>query len=283
MPDPISSLRERIRDIDQISDEAWKTSLSNRKVKEIEFHDRDRDRKRKIEAGSDTYEKFYGNRKYYSATGSSRAYTKDWIEKHSKGRVFLDYACGNGSNTIVAAKAGATLALGLDISAISVTNARADAAEECTSANTLFFQADCEDTKLPAESIDTIICSGMLHHLDLSYAFPEIRRILKPGGRVLAVEALDINPAIKLYRYMTPDMRTEWEKAHILGLKDLRFAQRFFDLGEIRYWHILGIAAPHFKALAPLLHRIDAVLTRIPIIQRISWVFTFELIKRNDN
>ena len=44
---------------------------------------------------------------------------------------------------------------------------------------------------------------------------------------VLGVEALDYNPLIKLYRQLTPDMRTEWEKAHILSLKDLRFAQKF--------------------------------------------------------
>lgn len=50
--------------------------------------------------------------------------------------------------------------------------------------------------------------------------FDVLRRILKPNGVILAVEALDYNPMIKLYRIMTPEMRTEWEKAHILSYKD---------------------------------------------------------------
>lgn len=99
----------------------------------------------------------------------------------------------------------------------------------------------------------------MLHHLDLSYALPELRRILAPGGRILAVEALDYNPAIKLYRRLTPAMRTEWEKAHILG-----------------------IAAPHLGPLAPVVHAVDRVLEKVPYAQRLSWIFTFELLKAED-
>ena len=99
----------------------------------------------------------------------------------------------------------------------------------------MFFQADCEDTKLPDSSIDLIICSGMLHHLDLSYVFPELRRVLKADGKILAIEALDYNPAIKLYRLITPDMRTEWEKAHILSFSDLEFAKRYFNVKNVKY------------------------------------------------
>jgi SAM-dependent methyltransferase len=96
----------------------------------------------------------------------------------------------------------------------------------------LTFRADAENTRLPAASIDRVLCSGMLHHLDLSCALPELQRILAPGGRILAVEALDYNPAIKPYHYLTPDMRTDWEKSHILNLKDVAYAGRFFTVGE---------------------------------------------------
>ena len=281
--DDISSRVERIRkeifEIDKIGDKAWKETLNKRKLAELEFHDRDRDRKAVESIDQDTFEKFYGNKKYYAATDASREYTKNWIETHAKGKVFLDYACGNGVNAIVAAKSGAALSIGMDISPVSVNNARADAESDSVSDNTLFFQADCENTKLPDNSIDTLICSGMLHHLDLSYAFPEMRRILRPGGRILAIEALDYNPAIKLYRMMTPAMRTEWEKAHILGMKDVEFAKKFFDIGSIKYWHILGIAAPHVGSFANVLHGVDKVLTKIPLVRLMAWIFTFELLK----
>jgi len=270
--------------IDKISDQEWKAGLANRKLKELEFHDIDRDKSRieAIKNNSDTYEKFYGNRKYYLAVRRSGQYVNDWIAAESKDMIFLDYACGNGGEAIFAAQSGAALSLGFDISGVSVENARNAAAAAGLKDNIRFFQADAENTKLPDNSIDAIVCSGMLHHLDVSYAFPEMRRILKSGGRILAVEALDYNPAIKLYRYMTPAMRTKWEKAHILNLSDVKFASRFFDIKEIRYWHVLGYAAGKLPKLLPLLDRLDLVLEKIPYIQRMAWMFTFVLEKRHE-
>jgi SAM-dependent methyltransferase len=124
----------------------------------------------------------------------------------------------------------------------------------------------------------------MLHHLDLSYAFPELRRVLRPGGRILAVEALNYNPAIKLYRRLTPEMRTDWEKNHILSFKDLRFAERFFHVENVRCWHIVSMFASYanFMAALPVLNLIDAGLTRIPGIRLMAWIFTFELVKPGD-
>lgn len=278
----LESLKKHIDDIDKISDHNWKEGLSSRKVKELEFHDNDRN-KNFIENSkdSDTYEKFYGNRKYYKITKRSNQYVKNWIETKCKGKVFLDYACGNGGNAILAAESGASLSLGLDISSHSIKNAR-NSADAKNLKNIRFFQADAENTMLPNSSIDLIICSGMLHHLDLSYAFYELRRILKPGGIILAVEALDYNPAIKIYRLLTPSMRTDWEKAHILSLKDIKFARSFFDIGEIRYWHILGYLSGKFTSLFRPLEIIDRILEKIPFVNLLAWIFTFELIKKKE-
>lgn len=275
-----ADLLRQIDEIDRIGNDQWISKLEPRKLAELDFHNRDRDKNfiEQAKAG-DSFEKFYGNRKYYSTTERSRRYVAEWIARESKGRIFLDYACGNGANAMSAAEAGADLALGFDISDISIRNCVEAAAERGLSDRTRFFQADAERTMLPDNSVDRIICSGMLHHLDLSYAFPELRRILKPGGKVLAVEALDYNPAIKLYRMMTPDMRTEWEKAHILSLKDVTFARRFFNIGEVRYWHVLGYAGALFKPLRKPLDVIDSALERVPLVNRLAWTFTFELIK----
>jgi ubiquinone/menaquinone biosynthesis C-methylase UbiE len=270
-------LRERLAEIAQIPDADWIASLDSRKRTELEFHDRDRDRKQISELDQDTYERFYGNKKYYQATQDSKDYVDAWIARHVPGKVFLDYACGNGDGAIKAAKAGAGLAIGLDISSVSVNNARNDAATAGLSGNTVFVQADAENTKLPKGSVDYILCRGMLHHLDLSFAFPELRRILAPGGKLLAVESLDYNPLIKLYRTLTPSMRTEWEAAHILSLQDLRFAERFFDIGDVKYWHITSIAGPHMRPFMGSLAALDRMLTKIPLVKLLAWIFTFEL------
>jgi ubiquinone/menaquinone biosynthesis C-methylase UbiE len=282
----VQELNTAIDAINLIDDTEWKATLNDRKVKELEFHDRDRinqDSNDQVDSAQegDTFEKFYGNKKYYSVVKRSNSYVQDWISKEAKGNIFLDYACGNGLNARHAAKSGAALSIGFDISGISVKNAIKFSEDENIK-NIRFFQADAENTKIPDNSIDRIICSGMLHHLDLSYALPELRRILKPGGKVLAVEALDYNPAIKLYRMLTPDMRTEWEKAHILSLKDVNFAKRFFKVDKIKYWHVVGYAAGKFPSLLTLLDLIDKVLEKIPLVQKMSWMFTFELIKNDE-
>lgn len=274
------TLRAHLLELSRIPDSEWLASLDERKRRELEFHDRDRDREAIAQLDQDAYERFYGNKKYYGSTGQSKRYVDDWITAHARGAIFLDYACGNGEGALKAARAGAALAIGLDISRVSIANATADAATAGL-ANTYFVQADAENTRLPDASVDAILCRGMLHHLDLSRAFPELRRILRPGGRLLALEALDYNPLIKLYRRLTPDMRTDWEKAHILSLRELRYARQFFAVQSVCYWHITSIAAPHMPALLPAFDAIDSVLTRIPFVQLMAWMFTFELIRPN--
>jgi ubiquinone/menaquinone biosynthesis C-methylase UbiE len=275
-------LHEAIDAIDKIGDLMWRNNLNERKLKELEFHDLDRDidLKKEISQDIENYNELFGNRKYYSTVRRSRSFVQEWISKNSKDKVFLDYACGEGENAISAARAGASLSLGFDISSVSVTNARNEAAKE-NLLNVRFFQADAENTALPDACVDVILCSGMLHHLDLSYAFPEMRRILKPGGRILAVEALDINPFIKIYRARTPKMRTEWEAKHILSLKEVAFAQRFFELDEIRFWHVIGYIAGKFPFLLGPLEKLDSILEKVPYVQRLAWIFTFELVRKN--
>ena len=264
-----------------------KKVLGDRKWKELEFHNRDRDKNLTASLPKDTYELLHGNKKYYKTTATSQDYITDWFKNHLPGKVVLDYACGNGPLAIRSAQLGAALTVGIDISDVSVQNATTESHRLGISERLNFLQADCENTGLPDNSFDVIICSGMLHHLDLSYAFPEMRRVLKPGGVILAVEALDYNPLIKLYRNLTPSMRTEWEKAHILSLKDVQFASRFFRVGSIRYFHILSplaVFANRIPRLAgpvlALFNWIDSLLTRTPLIRLMSWQFVFELYKK---
>jgi SAM-dependent methyltransferase len=282
----IRDLRSTLEELTRIPDAEWRGSLEERKLKELEFHDRDRDRVAIAELDEKEHAALHGNKKFYSVVDASHDYVDEWIATHAPGRVVLDYACGNGGSAIHAAASGASLAIGLDISRVSIENARRDAALADVADRTFFVQGDCENTKLPSDSIDVVICSGMLHHLDLTHAFPELRRIMKPGGVILAVEALDINPAVKLYRRLTPSMRTEWEKEHILSHRHLRFASWFFDVRNVKYWHLFVIPAalvhdtPFFSPLLKIGEALDAVAMRIPLLNRLAWQFTFELHKR---
>src|SRR2546430_9565175 len=77
------TLREKLNEIEAISNDAWLESLSERKRRELEFHDAHRDRNSEQHIDQDTYEKFYGNRKYYQATGPSRDYVSKWVAEHA--------------------------------------------------------------------------------------------------------------------------------------------------------------------------------------------------------
>jgi Methylase involved in ubiquinone/menaquinone biosynthesis len=198
---------------------------------------------------------------------------------------FLDFACGNGLITIEAAKAGAKLALGIDISEVSVRNAEETAAAAGVSDRTRFLQRDCEDTGLPSNTFSACLCYGMLHHLDLTRAFPELSRIMRPGGRVLCVEALAYNPLIQLYRNRTPHLRTDWEKKHILSMREVRFAEQWFRVENVKFFLLASPVAtflpagPVRRAGIQLAHLVDAAATRIPGLQLWSWQFAFELVK----
>lgn len=279
-------LRSHLGELDKkTSADQWYAGLSQRKIEELHFHNRDRDKKLTENLPKDTFEVLHGNKKYYSTVEKSSKYVENWLKTHVKGKTFLDYACGNGMNAIRAANFGAALSIGLDISDVSIKNARVEAEKQNLTEETYFIQGDCENTGLPSDSVDVILCSGMLHHLDLNHAFPELKRILKPGGKILCVEALDYNPVIKLYRNRTPSMRTDWEKNHILSLKDLRFAKKFFHVEDVNYWHFTSVAAAFIKneslkeTMLKVFNGIDAVLSKIPLVNLMAWQFTFVLRK----
>jgi ubiquinone/menaquinone biosynthesis C-methylase UbiE len=279
-----SQLREVLQSAgtEPASDASWLTTLTERKRKEIEFHDADRE----ALAGfaPEQREQSAANRKFYAVTRGISNYMDRWILEQARDRVFLDYACGEGRAATLASRV-AQLSIGIDISSKSLELARRHADSTGAGEKVIFLQADCEKTGLPDACVDAVLCSGMLHHLDLSYAMPELRRLLKPGGRVLAMEALNYNPAIRLYRRFTPSLRTEFEKEHILSFKDIVFMRRFFRVENIRYWNLATLLAvpfrhtPAFNGLLSSLESVDGALSRIPGIAQMAWMFSFELVK----
>lgn len=274
----VAQMRKFAQKADKRNDPTWLESQEERKRLESEFHDKKHEEMEEAKANKamDTYEAVYTNRKYYKAVHACSAYSDQWIKEQCKSKIVLDYCCGVGGSAIKAAHAGADLVIGIDISESSLKVAQQRAEDAGVADRVVFILGDAENTGLPENSVERIICSGVLHHLDLDFAGPELFRTSAPGGKALAIEALDYNPAIKLYRMRTPDIRTEWEKAHILSMKDIRNLRKYFIVDDIRFWHIVGIAAPHLpNFMNPILNGIDRVLEKIPYVQRMAWMFTF--------
>lgn len=272
-------IRDAIDAMPVLLGEDWVATLEERKQEEAAFHDSDREGHRDEQPDSTP------NRRFYQAVAPVRNMLDSWIRRVAPGSVFLDYACGNGLMSFVAAESGADLVVGIDISATSVQNAAETAAARGLAGHTRFLQRDCEDTGLPAGIFSAALCSGMLHHLDLERGYAELHRLMAPGGRILCAEALSHNPFIQLYRNRTPQLRTDYEKRHILGVRDIKLARRWFRVENVRYWLMASPlatflpAGPVRRAGIAAGHAIDAVLTRVPLLRLWSWQVSFELVK----
>jgi ubiquinone/menaquinone biosynthesis C-methylase UbiE len=257
-------------------------TLEHRKQCEVEFHNRREVDRREL--GRDQFEERYSNKKWYSITRTSEAYIENWLRQNCQGARALDYCCGLGDMSVRLAKHGAYVC-GIDISDESVETSR-QRMESAGFADRSNIQVmDAEKLTFPDSTFDVIICSGVLHHLDLQHAYPQLSRVLKPGGKILCIEALGHNPIIQTYRRLTPHLRTSWEVDHILKMKDLKLARSYFDGVDVRYFHLFSVATallrktPLFSPALSLMEMVDNVLMRIPGVQLMAWQMVFELSK----
>ena len=254
--------------------------MEDRKAEEQEFHDRrERDEK---EMSREEYERKYSNKKWYAVTQRSEAFIEQWLADHVRDKTVLNYCCGPGDTSVRLAQAGGDV-YGIDISPESVDTARKKVIAAGFPDKGHFQTMDGENMTFPDEMFDVIVVFGVLHHLDVHRAFPELSRILKPNGRILCGEALGYNPVIAAYRRLTPKLRTSWEADHILTMKELRVAQKYFGAVEVHYFHLFAILAtplrrtPLFGPALALFNLLDDILLKIPGVQLMAWQMLFEL------
>ena len=100
--------------------------------------------------------------------------------------VVADLPCGDGRNLPPLA-AGTRVLLAGDTSVNAMTIAERVAERAGIRDKTVFVKIDAFDTGLLADSVDGIFCWDLLGHLtNPQDALAEFRRILRPGGRIVA-------------------------------------------------------------------------------------------------
>ena len=125
--------------------------------------------------------------------GRERALRERLVEaaRLAPGEVVLDVGCGTGSLAIAAKRVvGATGAVhAVDAAPEMIARARTKAARR--GVDVAFDTARAEALPFPDAHFDVVLGTLMLHHLPgpVRRAFAaEVRRVLKPGGRMLAVD-----------------------------------------------------------------------------------------------
>lgn len=261
--------------------------MESRKEQEAGFHDHLREEipfqrysteaEDKVKDNND-----WSNFKFYSIERKSRAYVDKWIRERCQGKRLLDYGCGNGDDTIFAAKNGASVT-GIDLSEISISHCKEKAIKEGVSNRTKFYVMDGESLEFADNSFDLVVIYGVLHHMDFSVAMKELSRVLKPEGQAICTEALAYNPLIRFYRQRTPHLRTQWEVKHIVRRENILMAERWFNQVNAKFYHLATLAAVPLRKMAlfnpflSFLEAVDSVLLGLPGIRWLSWQVVFEL------
>ena len=106
----------------------------------------------------------------------------------------------------------------------------------------VFEVADAHRLPYESNKFDLIIGRGILHHLDLSAAVPELKRVLKQDGGVVFGEPLAGNPLINLYRKLTPSLRTPDEQP--LRHSDIMYIKDTFPGTKIFYYGFSLLSLP---------------------------------------
>lgn len=89
-----------------------------------------------------------------------------------------------------------------------------------------FQLMDAHQLQFPDATFDLVFGTAILHHLEFERAVKEIARVTKPGGEILFVEPLLLNPVARLVRALTPQARTPDEKP--LAREELDILDRYF-------------------------------------------------------
>ncbi|HLZ06709.1 MAG TPA: class I SAM-dependent methyltransferase [Bradyrhizobium sp.] len=136
---------------------------------------------------------FYDFGVWLMLLGQERAFRERMLEpaRLGGGESVLDIGCGTGSLAMVAKRQVGPdgKVVGLDASAEMLARAAYKAGK--AGLDVTFKQAAAQSLPLPDTEFDVVTATLMLHHLPgkaREQCAREISRVLKPGGRVLAVD-----------------------------------------------------------------------------------------------
>jgi len=120
-----------------------------------------------------------------------------------KGKVVVDLGCGSGDDAVILALRGAQVQA-VDISPELINLARRRVAINGVAEGTSFFVCSAYELPFPDESVDVVFGMAILHHLELSLAAREVRRLLHPGGRAIFLEPVRNSKLIRFVRSLIP-------------------------------------------------------------------------------
>lgn len=241
----------------------------------------------------DTSERVDRERKFHDAlilSGKTSIATKEWWEtpggrvrfsrrisrlkqslptyqlSHSRPRILI-IGCGDGQWVNVISEFAEVV--GIDISPEIVANASRNLQYP---ASALIEVGDAHRLSYGDATFDVCFANSTLHHLDLRVALPEIRRVLRPGGKLIAGEPNRTNPLVwRMYR--NPESRNRYgltpDEEAFTRRQIMRTLLNYFQSVKVTnfdFWHpSLGQTAE-----TSLMYRLILAMERVPLIRAVS-------------
>ncbi len=186
----------------------------------------------------------------------------------------VDLGCGPGDYSIFVARHGAAVAA-VDVSAAALEITRRRAAASGVAERVTTHLMPAEQLGFPAASFDWVVGFGVLHHTDLARLGPELRRVLKPGGRALFREPLGANPLLEFARQHLPYQR-KYHSRHErpLTYADIATLGQFFHATHIREFYLFSSLSRLLGGEGGVIFRalwaVDSILLRcFPFLRRL--------------
>jgi ubiquinone/menaquinone biosynthesis C-methylase UbiE len=156
--------------------------------------------------------------------------------RNKRPKVILDYGCGGGWLSLLLSNWGFDV-VGIDASTSMVRKAKLI----CHEADLIV----CDAMRLPFRDkvFDCMIGISILHHLNLTKAFKELKRISLAGSRFVFMEPNLLNPLSAIGRKLLPtEQHTREEKQFTPGYLRTAFSLASFDLE--RYFALFFLSFP---------------------------------------
>lgn len=213
-------------------------------------------------------------KRFYSIVADCRDFYEGYLLSDCRGKAVLEYGCGQGSSAFVLAENGARV-VGIDISEVGISMAR-EQSEQKNLPGIAFIAMDAEATTFEDNAYDIVCGTGILHHLRTVPALKELARIMRPEGEAVFVEPMGYNPAINLYRKMTPGLRTKDE--HPLVKRDFASMEEIFGETRFVFFNLFSLLSVPFRdrevfpSLVRLLTAFDkGLFARVPPLRWLAW------------
>lgn len=187
------------------------------------------------------------------------------------GRQVLELGCGPGDYTVMLARRGARVtAVDIAPSGPRITRYRARLSGVEPAIQT--HRMPAETLAFAGETFDWVVGFGLLHHANRTRLGPEVRRVLRPGGRALFREPLGMNPLLHLAReYLPYRHKHRSRNEHPLTYQDIEQVGRHFRTTRVREFYLFSMISRTVggEMSFPILWALDELLIRrLPPLRR---------------